>query len=154
MDKIRVKSLIEQLKKAHTFLKTLKVSEFTSHINTWQDLCATMGEINKLKLLENFTLPIFVTKNLLSNYKELCSLYRTVVVLSKLKDAEIKSVTFENNLKKYSELTDYFKEIQNIAILGKEKTAELQRAKEKVQELSEKLKKFKVCPLCHQPLNN
>lgn len=92
------------------------------------------------------------------DYRETLTEYKEALkIINNLKTYD--QITFStieilDNLSRYKELVTYYKEIKRIATEGKAKTTELQKAKANLQQLESKLKEFKVCPLCHQPLNN
>ena len=153
-EKVKINELIDRLKEGHSLSKSMKIIEFTDHTAGLQDLYKTLTEVNKLKLMKTFVLPSVTFKDLSGEYDELISLKKTVTIMKKLDDIQIQALTFEDKLKRYNELVKYLKEIKEIADTGRAKNAMLKEVKAKLQGISEKLKEFKVCPLCHQPINN
>ena len=90
----------------------------------------------------------------LEQYKELSSLQQTLRILQNLKELKAPVEEFTNKLQKYKELLSYSEALQNLKEKIKVKKEELQKAEECVCNAEEALKEYKVCPLCHQPLNN
>lgn len=148
-------NLIKQL----VALKTLKLPEqpiLNNKVEEYNEKVKLLKTVQSLKELHSLGKSLKVeefTSNL-DKYKELFNLRRVVNHLRSINEIKVEVQSFENKLNQYKDLVSYLKEIREIQSAGKAKTAELQQAKAKVAEIENKLKEFKVCQLCHQPLNN
>ena len=60
---------------------------------------------------------------------------------------------FDNKLSEYESLKEYASYLVNLKSEIKKKKAELEEINKLIQEEEEALKEFKVCPLCHKPLD-
>ena len=98
-------------------------------------------------------LPNYEIESKLNRYQELLNLKNTVTCLKEINKIKFPIVEFENKLQKYQELKNYKNELQEI----QEKIAQreaLKTVKEsELETIQEKLKEFKVCPLCHSKLD-
>lgn len=114
-------------------------------------------ELQKLKKLHNLgktlkELSTPVAKDL-TGYKELKELSHTCYILKKLKGMEAPVETFEDKIKEYKDLTSYSLSLKELKNQIKVKKEALQVVEGVIQDKESKLKGFKVCPLCHKPLD-
>ena len=108
--------------------------------------CEVLKGINKLKVKEaSFN-------NLLSNYESLIKLNKTLKVIEKLKEVPVKE--FESKLERCRELKNFSSFLTSLRITIKKKKEKLKELEEFIKNTEGALKEFKICPLCHQPINN
>ena len=88
----------------------------------------------------------------MSNYENLIKLNKTLKVIKKLKEAPIKE--FESKLERRRELKNFSSFLTSLKITIKKKKEKLKEIEEFIKNTEGALKEFKVCPLCHQPINN
>ena len=88
----------------------------------------------------------------MSNYESLIKLNRTLKIIEKLKEAPTKE--FESKLEKCKELKNFSSFLTSLKITIKKKKEKLKEIGEFIKNTEGALKEFKVCPLCHQPINN
>lgn len=88
----------------------------------------------------------------LSKYDELCELKKTFTSLKKLNKLVLDEQEFESTIGKLRELKQIKDFIQSYKENLKKLEQEEEMAEGKISLLEEKLKEFKVCPLCHKPL--
>lgn len=119
--------------------------------NTLKKKLSQLKELHKLsKTLKELEVP--TTKGL-TNYKELLSIRNECDKLKKLSKLEVLEKSFENRLKKYQELKEYRLILKELKVEMKNKKEKLAALNLELDTTKEKLKEFKVCPLCHQPIN-
>ena len=63
------------------------------------------------------------------------------------------SYNIQNKLENYEQLITYKDELTKIMIAGKEAVEKKKGITKRLGEIQDKLKTYKVCPLCHKPLN-
>ena len=102
------------------------------------------------KELKEITVPETIDLTLYEGLKELCKTRNNIL---KIKDMEVLEKEFINKLSLYNELKEYSLAIQNLKRNIKEKKIKLESTNELIKQKEEKLKEFKVCPLCHKPLD-
>ena len=119
--------------------------------NSLKKKLSQLKELHKLsKTLKELEVP--TTKGL-TNYKELLSIRNECDKLKKLSKLEVLEKSFENRLKKYQELKEYHLALKELKAKMRNKKEELAALISILDLREEKLKEFKVCPLCHQPIN-
>lgn len=89
----------------------------------------------------------------LTNLNELKELKSTCEKLSKIKELKIDEKSFEGKVEEYNKLKNYASTLKSIKNKIKERREALEEIEDNIQSIEEKLKKFKVCPLCHKPLD-
>jgi len=89
----------------------------------------------------------------LSSYYDLKKFKKDCEKLVYFKDFKVPEVSFTQKLQTYKELQEYSNALKHLKEQIKNKKAKLESAEELVKEKEEKLKEFKVCPLCHKPLD-
>ena len=148
-----------------TIRRAIKVQNFKVEEVTFEDKSLDLREkkdlkteLSKLKELHSLgkSLKELQEPKLhgLEQHKELRNLYKTYTTIQELKGIEAPVEEFVNRLQKYEELLSYSKTLQNLKEKIKAKKEELKKAEEFISNTEEALKEYKVCPLCHQPLNN
>ena len=111
-----------------------------------KELTNRLKALNKIKLEEKQ----FVDK--LTSFREKQELGRVLKQVKGLHEIRLKTVEFENKLAKYNELVKYKEDLKIIRDKGSAKKKELEKNRELLKHLQEKLSEYKVCPLCHRPL--
>ena len=88
----------------------------------------------------------------LNRYKELKELRTTLASLKRLKQLVLREEEFKDKMKELNNLleikkfiTSFKEEVQKLKTKGREE-------EDKVRGIEERLKEFKICPLCHKPL--
>ena len=89
----------------------------------------------------------------LSKYKELLNIRNECLRIEKLSKIRVDEITFMSKLEKYKELKEYRSTLKELKIEMKNKKEKLATLNLELSVKEEKLKEFKVCPLCHQPIN-
>lgn len=89
----------------------------------------------------------------LSKYKELLNIRNECLRIEKLSKIKVDEITFMSKLEKYEELKEYHSTLKELKIEMKNKKEKLATLNSELDIKEEKLKEFKVCPLCHQPIN-
>lgn len=152
--KVGLRKELIKLKKLHSLNKALKEVEkpevldltFYQEKLKLQKTCKVLKEINKVKVKEvSFS-------NLLSNYESLIKLNKTLKIIEKLKEAPVKE--FESKLERCRELKNFSSFLTSLRITIKKKKEKLKEIEEFIKNTEGALKEFKVCPLCHQPINS
>ena len=149
-----MKKELIKLKELHSLSKALKevekpkVLDLTFYYEKLKlrKTCEVLKGINKLKVKEaSFN-------NLLSNYESLIKLNKTLKVIEKLKEVPVKE--FESKLERCRELKNFSSFLTSLRITIKKKKEKLKELEEFIKNTEGALKEFKICPLCHQPINN
>ena len=152
--KVGLKKELIKLKELHSLSKALKevekpkVLDLTFYYEKLKlrKTCEVLRGINKLKVKEvSFS-------NLLSNYESLIKLNKTLKVIEKLKEVPVKE--FESKLERCRELKNFSSFLTSLRITIKKKKEKLKEIEEFIKNTEGALKEFKICPLCHQPINN
>jgi DNA repair exonuclease SbcCD ATPase subunit len=133
------------------------VISFTDRTGTLQEKSALKKKLIQLKELHQLgktlkELAVPVPKEL-TKYKELLDIRSTCTKLQRLSKLEITEKSFESKLEKYKELKEYRSALKELKAEMRNKKEELAALISMLDLREEKLKEFKVCPLCHQPLN-
>lgn len=74
-------------------------------------------------------------------------------MIKNIEDIKVPETTFEDKLLEYNSLKEYALHLKNLKEEIKRKKIKLEEVNKLVQEEEEALKGFKVCPLCHKPLD-
>ena len=152
------KDIIELALKLSNANLSMPNQVFTDLIPKYQDLIKCKEILSETKRLHKLSKEVqylnFPVTTDLSHYNALCDLKKTFDVLKKLNKLKLEEVAFENKLSRLKELIDtkeyinnFEREINNLKDNKKEE-------EEKLKKLELKLKEFKICPLCHKPLDN
>jgi DNA repair ATPase RecN len=157
----KINNLKDGLDVIHKALKVqgIKVEEssFENKVTNFKELKQLKREISKLKELHKVGKELkeieTPTSKDLNYFKELKNLNKICKQLKEIEDLDVPVKGFENKLQKYKELKEYSIALQNLKKKVKEKKANLESINELIKEKEEKLKEFKVCPLCHKPLD-
>lgn len=135
----------------------IPVISFKDMISTLQEKSTLKKELVQLKDLHKLSKTLKElegpTPKELSKYKELLGIRNECDKLKKLSKLEVLEKSFENKLEKYQELKGYYSALKELKAKMKNKREELATLSSVLDLKEEKLKEFKVCPLCHQPLN-
>ena len=140
-------------------IENFKVDEssFTNKLSNFNDLQNLKQALLKLKKLHALGKELKEIKEVapinLIEYKELKNLRKICSTIYKLKDMEAPLETFINKLENYNELIAYKNSLKNLKESLKEKKEKLEELNLFLQEKENKLKEFKVCPLCHKPID-
>ena len=89
----------------------------------------------------------------LTEYQNLKNLSRNLQQLKEIKNLKVPEETFLNKFEEYEKLKSYALSLETIKYKIKERKEELKKVEEFIQNVEESLKEFKVCPLCHKPLD-
>lgn len=91
---------------------------------------------------------------LLEKYTQLRDLNKTLSNLKKLNKIKVIESSFENKLSEYQNLKALYSFIQDLKVNIQSLQEKEKREKARMNSIEEKLKEFKVCPLCHHSLEN
>lgn len=154
--KLELRELSNKLQKLHK-LKVNSLGETPSPKNLLDDLgnfTALKKEADILKKLDLIAFPKIVINSKISEYKELTDTVKIVSLLKNIEELKLPDYSVTINLSRYEELKSLLKCLREYQSNIKSMEAELLKIKSKVNLLSNKLKEFKVCPLCHKPLED
>ena len=158
---VKLKDGLPLIKKAYR-VNDFKVEEqtFTDNYSLYKEKVQLKRDLSKLKKIHALIKTIDCTyegdellKENIDKLKELSDLRVTTTTLVALNEVNVQEQEFEDKLQKYKELREYALFLDNLKAKIKAKKNEAELTKIIIQELEETLKGFKVCPLCHQPLN-
>ena len=158
---VKLKDGLPLIKKAYR-VNDFKVEEqtFTDNYSLYKEKVQLKRDLSKLKKLHALSKTIDCTyagdellKENIDKLKELSDLRVTTTTLVALNEVNVQEQEFEDKLQKYKELREYALFLDSLKAKIKAKKNEAELTKIIIQELEETLKGFKVCPLCHQPLN-
>lgn len=147
---------LKEIKELHNVYKELKSYQIDTN-SKLKDLDSLKGVKKTVLILNNLSellIPTNEFKNRLTNYKELKELSKIVTALRKLHKFKVSDLNLNNKLQLLYNLKTTKSYIDKIKGEIQELKAHKKREEEKVAVLEEKLKKFKVCPLCHHSLEN
>lgn len=155
-EKVVLNQELQKIKELHAISKSMKeVKEINpiglNSYQTLKDLQKTRDSIQNMKRVE---VPEETFINQLNDYNELDEIRRIVKITEQISNFSAPVEDFISKLHEYTELKNYSKFFSDLKIKGKLKKEELKKKEELIKELEEKLKEFKICPLCHQPINN
>lgn len=142
-----------KIKALHKVVKGLNSSGVPeSHLNKYNELkdlhemCSVLKSLNELQIPEN------VFGDVSEDYRELKDLHEMCSVIKKLGAIKMPDETFENKIQAYKELESFKKALLDLKQDIKERMQRLKEKQEEVTELEARIKKVKVCPLCHHEL--
>lgn len=143
--------------------KALKIKDFYVEEVIFQNLLPEYNDNKYLfKLIKQLKALHSVNKSLkelvqpkevpLIEYKDLKQLSEVVRVLNSIEGLLIPIKEFKSQIEAYNDLKNYLESLKSIQERIKLKKEELKNEKRKIEDIESELKKFKVCPLCHKPL--
>ena len=149
-----LKKQISTLKELHDLCKDLKGLEIPQEIDLVEyKVLVELGKLlKKLKKTSDFQVLEEKFTNKLENYENLKEISDVVHKLKKVKSLKVPEETFVNKLDEYIELKEYIASLKFIEYTIKDKEEQLHRVKKILEEKEGQLKGFRVCPLCHRPL--
>ena len=149
-------NIIHIAKKAQTF--EVEEKTFEDKIGKLSDAVELQQDLVKLRELHQIEKDLKGTNEPkyqgLDAYEELKKLKRTAGIIQKLSTVEAPVQEFDTKLQKYKELRAYSEFFKNLKRQAKQKKEELEVVKSTIARIEEDLKQFKVCPLCHRPIDN
>ena len=157
----RISTLGEGLELIHKAVKVQDFSvdemSFESKLQNYTECKQLKVDLQKLKELHGLGKTLkeleYPKPKDLSEYRELKELSHTCHALKEFKGLEAPVASFENKLQEYEELLSYSSSLKGLKEQIKSKKEQLKTVEELVQSKENKLKEFKVCPLCHKPLD-
>lgn len=154
-----LKETIIKLKELHKLGQELKGNslEVVSVLDDYKGTIALKKVAEQTKELHKVgqslkELSIEITP-VLDDYEDLNSLKKVSEQLKELQNLSIGELEIENHLDEYTEKVAYLKFLKDLQQKIKNKKAQLTEVEATIKELEEKLKEFKVCPLCLRPLD-
>lgn len=90
----------------------------------------------------------------LNYYSEKLDILKTSKILKEINTIKAEEILFENRLEKYKELKNFKNFLISLKATVKKKKEDLKKVEEFIENIEQALKEYKVCPLCHQPINN
>lgn len=149
LDTIRVAAKVEGFS-----VQELAFTDMYSDLQSKRSLKSELCKLKKLhelnKSLKEIAEP---TIRGINAYNELKELKKTYYTIKELQNVEAPVADFLNKLQNYEELKNYARALQNLKEKIKDKKEELKRAEELIGSTEKSMKDFKVCPLCHKPLD-
>ncbi len=151
---LELRKVLAQTKQLHSLSK--HVQGLSQDFNSYLPMYSTLQELKLIKeqvkqlsrvKVEEVT---FISK--INKYKELVDLNISLQKLKELHKIKVPEKSFEsslNKLKGLKELKEYRDKLNSDL---KRMMALKKETENKINNVQEKLKEFKVCPLCHQPL--
>lgn len=130
--------------------------EFEDKRLKYKELLQLKKTVNQLKQLNNLfkDIPKYEKENLLIKYNNLINIKEFINKIKVCDSIKFSECSFENKLLRYNDLVNYLKELNKIKEQGKELQIKLKERKEYLVNIQNLLKQFKVCPLCHRPLED
>ena len=155
-DLIECKEILRQITELHKLFKTLNKKEiiFSSKLEELRTLEELKSILRNVKELRGLNVPVNSYKSILDNYEEFLDINKTLQNLKKLHKFKVGEESFENKLTGLRDLKTTRSYIDKIKGQIQELKANKKREEEKVASMEEKLKEFKVCPLCHHSLES
>ena len=148
-------STIHKAVRIHNF--KIPESSFENKLSDFEELNLLRNNLIKLKKLHTLVKELkevqIPQKVDLTSYDDLKKFKKDCKKLKELRDFKISEITFTNKLKNYEELQRYSETLENLKKQIKNKKTSLESVNETIKQKEEKLKEFKVCPLCHKPLD-
>ena len=153
---VEIQQKLEQLKKLHKVSKDLKdiAEPKPKELRIYEELKELKRAAEVVQSLSNVEAPIQEFDAKLQKYEELEELRKIIKKAQGLRAVEVPMQEFINKLQKYRELRAYSEFFKNLKEQGKQKKEKLEVVNDTITRIEEDLKRFKVCPLCHQPINN
>ena len=154
-DKVKLKRELIKLKKLHKVSKVVKEIEVPKmlDISIYKENLKFSKTCKILKQLKGFKAEESSFSNLLNEYEGLQEIKKTCTVTKELEEVKAEVTEFENKIQKYNKLQTYLKSLKELKEKVKSKNEELKKVKEFIENVESALKEYKVCPLCHQPIN-
>lgn len=138
---LECKKALVEVKKLHNLHKSLQELKYESE--------SKYEPYKLLKLLKNLS-------SVKIKEHEFPSLLEEYALLKQVRDCNLvkmKLVNFENKLQELNRLKEVKKIISSTKLQIKQLRTQGEQENEKLREATEKLKEFKVCPLCHHELS-
>lgn len=153
---LKLRKEIKRVKNLHLLKKELQTIEvvFEPKLEKLRDLKSLKKTVNCIRSLEGLKICTKEYKNVYNEYSELKELSKLVNSLKGLHKIKVEELEFENKLQTLRDLKTIRSYMDKIKGEIQELKANKKREEEKVAEIEEKLKEFKVCPLCHHSLEN
>lgn len=151
---LELKKVLIRTKQLHSLNKHVQELSYSNKnlLLTYKDLISLQNTVKQLQQINKLKLAEETYTSKLIRYEELIELKETLRKLKELNRIKLVEKTFIsklNELKELKELQKYRDTLKaNLIKLGKEKD----KAEAELKEGQDKLKEFKVCPLCHQSL--
>ena len=155
-EKAELKKLAGKLGRLHKLGTSLNTN-FTPPSNLIEkrrDLINLQKEVRILSELSKIAFNDFEAVSQLPKYMELQEISKTAELLKNIKDIKLPSFSASADYQRYRELKQLSKEVKEIQDSLKVKEELLTKVKNTVEQTSERLKEFKVCPLCQRPLED
>ena len=149
-----LKRTVSQLEQYHKLSKSIPTSLTLSEepINKLRELNDLKGTAKQIEVLSDIKIPEVAFTNFLADFKERTELFRIFRHLKELHDIKISEEVYEDRLNYYKALLDYKKSLEVIKEKIQIKSDQLKEVEKNIVDLNEELKEYKVCPLCHRPL--
>ena len=153
---LKLRKEIKRVKNLHLLKKELQTIEvvFEPKLEKLRDLKSLKKTVSCIRSLEGLKICTKEYKNVYNEYSELKELSKLVNSLKGLHKIKVEELEFENKLQTLRDLKTIRSYMDKIKGEIQELKANKKREEEKVAEIEEKLKEFKVCPLCHHSLEN
>ena len=151
---IYLKTLVNKVKQYHRLEKELPTSPVMSleKLVLLKDKKELKALASQLQALSNIRIEEKEFMDKLASFKEKQELKQIIIQLEELCGIQLKVVEFKNKLVKYNELVKYKADLKTIFSKGIAKKRELVECQELLKHIQERLSEYKVCPLCHRPL--
>lgn len=156
-DFYNTKNLINKLLELHGISQTIKevkvpqsvdLREYKELITIQKDL-VILNNLLKIKPDESFKLKQID----LNKYTDLKKMVKELNILRQLVSLKFPTYNIQSRLEEYENLVQYRDELRKIMAAGKNAVDKKKSISKKLSEIQEQLKTYKVCPLCHKPLN-
>lgn len=153
---IYLKDLIGKVKQYHELSKKLPVPIAVSdeklkvlrEQKELKNLRTRLDELSKIRVEEQ------TFENRLTDFQEKVELKKIFVQLKALHEIKIQPIEFERKLVAYTNLLEYKATLNSFSERIKLLQSRIASAEQELSSLQEKLKEYKVCPLCHRPLED
>ena len=151
------KELMSSLTELHKISKSMKELQFPKRIDVkdYKSLLSLQTELGILRKLLNIQLdtPFHIKHIDVNEYLRLVKIREDLQKLNNLLSLKCSCYSLKDTLEVYMKSVEYKKSLGKIVMDGKRAQERKREIVNRVEKLKNELKKYKVCPLCHQPIN-
>ena len=151
-----LKKTITDIKSLHSLSKSLPLPLTVSSekILLLKEKEALLRLCNQCKELANVCIPESSFENKLSILREKRETQKVLKELKEIRNVKPEIKEFKNLVSRYEDLKKYKKELKSISERIYSAENKQKEAESRLAQIEDKLKEFKVCPLCHKPLDD
>lgn len=153
---LECKKVLAQTAKLHILGKSIQELNYATVnlLDKYRELEDTQKLIKRVNKVERLVIPETSFSSRMTSYAPLVDLNKTVQKLRKFGKFKVEELQFKSKIDEYTELVKLYDYIQTFKRNIKDLELDKKREEERIKGIEEKLKEFKVCPLCHHSLEN